>query len=71
MVQMAKFEPLPAPTWSEMVQTELKTPVVVFWGIIVALLKLALKLMSRAGDGQNGQFWAPMWSDMVQTELQA
>ena len=69
MVQMAKFGPLPAPMCSEIVQCALKTPV--FLGISVAVLKLALKLMSRAGDGQNGQFWAPMWSDMVQTELQA
>ncbi len=57
MVQMTKFGPFPAPTWSEMGQTEHQTSVFLL-GINVALVKFVLKSISEAGGGPDGQVWA-------------
>ncbi len=65
---MAKFRSFPAPTLSEMVQTELQASIFLL-GINVDLVKLALKSISEAVGAPDGQVWAISGPNMVRDEM--
>ena len=54
---MAKFGPLPAPKWSEIIHTDLFSMHFIL-GINVAFTIFDLKSISEAGGHPDGQFWA-------------
>ena len=65
---MVKFGTFSAPTWSEMVQTELQASIFLL-GINVDLVNFVLKSISEAGDGPDGQVWAISSPHMVRDEM--
>ena len=61
---MAKFRSFPAPTWSNMVQTELQASI--FLEINVALTISVLKSISEVFQmAKFGPFLAPTWTETL------